>query len=162
MGIAGPVEMIGVMGNVLSYARLMAVAFAGVMLALVADKLAWLEGHGILIEQWDLDLVECDMIWCGRAGSPTKVGKVESIVMQASERKDVAATREGIRDLVHELARLGDFSRDLLARQNRLCRRILCILVLPIRLNAAVIVPANDVFRIFQLITGMTEGPQPI
>ena len=39
MGIAGPVEMIGVMGNVLSYARLMAVAFAGVMLALVADKL---------------------------------------------------------------------------------------------------------------------------
>jgi len=42
MGIAGPVEMIGVMGNVLSYARLMAVAFAGVMLALVADKLAGL------------------------------------------------------------------------------------------------------------------------
>lgn len=39
MGIAGPVEMIGVLGNVLSYARLMAVAFAGVMLALVADKL---------------------------------------------------------------------------------------------------------------------------
>ena len=39
MGIAGPVEMIGVMGNVLSYARLMAVAFAGVMLALVADRL---------------------------------------------------------------------------------------------------------------------------
>ena len=39
LGIAGPVEMIGVMGNVLSYARLMAVAFAGVMLALVADRL---------------------------------------------------------------------------------------------------------------------------
>jgi V/A-type H+-transporting ATPase subunit I len=39
MGIAGPVEMLGVMGNVLSYARLMAVAFAGVMLALVADRL---------------------------------------------------------------------------------------------------------------------------
>ncbi len=39
MGIAGPVEMLGAMGNVLSYARLMAVAFAGVMLALVAERL---------------------------------------------------------------------------------------------------------------------------
>ena len=39
MGIAGPIEMLGVMGNVLSYARLMAVAFAGVMLALIADAL---------------------------------------------------------------------------------------------------------------------------
>ncbi|MEA2025238.1 MAG: V-type ATPase 116kDa subunit family protein [Chloroflexota bacterium] len=39
MGIAGPVEMLGVMSNVLSYARLMAVAFAGVMLALIAEEL---------------------------------------------------------------------------------------------------------------------------
>ena len=39
MGIAGPIEMLGVMSNVLSYARLMAVALAGVMLALIADAL---------------------------------------------------------------------------------------------------------------------------
>jgi V/A-type H+-transporting ATPase subunit I len=39
VGIAGPVEMIGVMGSVLSYARLMAIAVAGVMLALVAQEL---------------------------------------------------------------------------------------------------------------------------
>jgi V/A-type H+-transporting ATPase subunit I len=39
VGIAGPVEMIGVFGNVLSYARLMAIGLAGVMLAVVADKL---------------------------------------------------------------------------------------------------------------------------
>jgi len=39
MGIAGPIEMLGVMSNVLSYARLMAVAFAGVMLALIAEEL---------------------------------------------------------------------------------------------------------------------------
>lgn len=39
MGIAGPVEMLGVMGNVLSYARLMAVALAGVMFALIADAM---------------------------------------------------------------------------------------------------------------------------
>ncbi len=71
--------------------------------ALVDEKLAWLESHGILLEQWDLDRIEADMTWCGRAGSPTKVGKVESIVMQGSERRDVPATREGIRELVHEL-----------------------------------------------------------
>ncbi len=70
---------------------------------LVATTLAELSQHGILIEQWDLDRIECDMMWCGRAGSPTKVGKVRSIVMQSSERQDVPATREGIRDLVHEL-----------------------------------------------------------
>jgi V/A-type H+-transporting ATPase subunit I len=39
IGIAGPVELIGVFGNVLSYARLMAIGLAGVMLAIVADKL---------------------------------------------------------------------------------------------------------------------------
>lgn len=39
MGIAGPVEMLGVLGNVLSYSRLMAVALAGVMLAIIADAL---------------------------------------------------------------------------------------------------------------------------
>jgi V/A-type H+-transporting ATPase subunit I len=39
IGIAGPIEMIGVFGNVLSYARLMAIGLAGVMLAVVADRL---------------------------------------------------------------------------------------------------------------------------
>lgn len=39
IGIAGPVELIGVFGNVLSYARLMAIGLAGVMLAIVADKM---------------------------------------------------------------------------------------------------------------------------
>jgi V/A-type H+-transporting ATPase subunit I len=39
VGIAGPVELIGVFGNVLSYARLMAIGLAGVMLAVVADRL---------------------------------------------------------------------------------------------------------------------------
>lgn len=39
LGIAGPIEMLRVLGNVLSYARIMAIALAGVMLALVADAL---------------------------------------------------------------------------------------------------------------------------
>jgi V/A-type H+-transporting ATPase subunit I len=39
VGISGPIELLGAFGNVLSYARLMAIGLAGVMLALVADRL---------------------------------------------------------------------------------------------------------------------------
>ena len=39
VGITGPIELLGAFGNVLSYARLMAIGLAGVMLALVADRL---------------------------------------------------------------------------------------------------------------------------
>jgi V/A-type H+-transporting ATPase subunit I len=39
VGIAGPVELLGIFGNILSYARIMAIGLAGVMLALVADRL---------------------------------------------------------------------------------------------------------------------------
>ena len=42
IGMAGPVEMFGVVGNVLSYARLMAIGLASVMLALVANRLGGL------------------------------------------------------------------------------------------------------------------------
>ncbi|MEX1173418.1 MAG: hypothetical protein WEG56_12500 [Chloroflexota bacterium] len=39
LGLAGPIEMMGVFGNVLSYARLMAVGLASVMLALIANRM---------------------------------------------------------------------------------------------------------------------------
>ena len=42
MGLAGPIEMLGVLGNVLSYARLMAIGLAGVMLAIIADAIGGL------------------------------------------------------------------------------------------------------------------------
>jgi V/A-type H+-transporting ATPase subunit I len=42
LGLAGPVEMILVLGNVLSYARLMAIGLASVMLAVVAARLGGL------------------------------------------------------------------------------------------------------------------------
>ena len=71
--------------------------------ALVESTTADLRDKGLLLEQWDLEMIEADMQWCGRAGSPTKVAKVESIVMQSAEQQQVLPTREGIRDLVHEL-----------------------------------------------------------
>lgn len=51
-GLSGPVEVVGILGNVLSYARLMAIGLASVMLALVANRLGGLVPNlllGILV-----------------------------------------------------------------------------------------------------------------
>jgi len=48
LGIAGPLEMITIAGNVLSYSRLMAIGVASVMLALVANRLGALPGNLLL------------------------------------------------------------------------------------------------------------------
>jgi len=47
-GLAGPIEVVGVLGNVLSYARLMAIGLASVMLALVANRLGGLSENLVL------------------------------------------------------------------------------------------------------------------
>ena len=47
-GLAGPIEVVGVLGNVLSYARLMAIGLASVMLALVANRLGGLPENVVL------------------------------------------------------------------------------------------------------------------
>ena len=52
LGIEGPIEALGIVANVLSYARLMAIGLASVMLAIVADRLGSLAPNllaGILI-----------------------------------------------------------------------------------------------------------------
>lgn len=52
VGLAGPIEVIGALGNILSYSRLMAIGLASVMLGLVANRLGGLvEGAlaGILV-----------------------------------------------------------------------------------------------------------------
>ena len=48
LGLAGPIELLGVVGNILSYARLMAIGLASVMLALVANALGTLS-HDLLV-----------------------------------------------------------------------------------------------------------------
>jgi len=62
-----------------------------------------LEKTGLLIKQWDLDVVEADLNWCGASGSPTKVHRIQSVVLTAKESKDVKPSREGISDMIHEL-----------------------------------------------------------
>ena len=47
-GASGPIELVGMFGNVLSYARLMAIGLASVMLAVVANRLGGLAGNVML------------------------------------------------------------------------------------------------------------------
>ncbi|MHC4621658.1 MAG: electron transfer flavoprotein subunit beta/FixA family protein [Planctomycetota bacterium] len=70
---------------------------------LVSHKCRRLEEKGLLIKQWDLDFVEADLTWCGRSGSPTKVHRIQSVVLAAKESKSVEASEEGIADMIHEL-----------------------------------------------------------
>ena len=68
-----------------------------------AGRAAALEAKGLLITQWGLDDIAADLQWCGRSGSPTKVHRIQSVVLTASGYKQVAPTDEGIRGLVAEL-----------------------------------------------------------
>jgi len=65
-----------------------------------ADALAQ---RGLLIQQWDLTHLASDLTWCGRSGSPTKVHRIQSVVLAAKESKDIAPTEEGVAAMIHEL-----------------------------------------------------------
>lgn len=67
------------------------------------EQCASLKEKGLLIQQWDLDYVQADLKWCGRDGSPTKVHRIQSVVLEAKESKEVAAEAAAIADMVHEL-----------------------------------------------------------
>jgi electron transfer flavoprotein beta subunit len=71
--------------------------------ALVDMKQNDLKSKGLLIKQWDLDFLEADLQWCGKDGSPTKVHRIMSVVLDAKGSKDVEPNREGIETMVHEL-----------------------------------------------------------
>ncbi|MHC4559512.1 MAG: electron transfer flavoprotein subunit beta/FixA family protein [Planctomycetota bacterium] len=70
---------------------------------LVAHKCGKLEEAGLLIKQWDLDAVEADLIWCGQSGSPTKVHRIQSVVLAAKESKEIEPSETTISDMIHEL-----------------------------------------------------------
>ena len=70
---------------------------------LIEHKCNILKEKGLLIKQWDLDFLEADLNWCGRGGSPTKVHRIQSVVLAAKESKDVEPNEKGISGLIHEL-----------------------------------------------------------
>lgn len=73
------------------------------MQELITTRCKVLEAKGLLIQQWDLDYLEADLSWCGRSGSPTKVHRIQSVILAAKESKDVEPTDEGISGMIHEL-----------------------------------------------------------
>jgi electron transfer flavoprotein beta subunit len=62
-----------------------------------------LRPRGLMLEQWNLDDIKADLNWCGLAGSPTKVHRVQAIVLTKEGYTEIPATEEGIRRLIREL-----------------------------------------------------------
>ena len=62
-----------------------------------------LKNRGLWIHEWSASDVAADENRTGFAGSPTKVKKVENVVLAGAEYKDIPPTREGIRALVQEM-----------------------------------------------------------
>jgi electron transfer flavoprotein beta subunit len=67
------------------------------------QRMAALKQAGRLIEQWNLDDIGADLQRCGLAGSPTKVFRIQSIVLTKEGFTEIAATEEGVRGLIREL-----------------------------------------------------------
>ena len=70
---------------------------------LIGHKCGILDEKELLIKQWDLNFLDADLQWCGRSGSPTKVHRIQSVVLTAKESKDIEPNDQGISDMIHEL-----------------------------------------------------------
>ncbi len=55
------------------------------------------------IREWNVESIGADPEKCGLSGSPTKVKKVENVVLAAQDTRQIPADDEGIHALVHEL-----------------------------------------------------------
>ena len=69
----------------------------------VQSRAEALAQQGLLIEQWGLDEIDADLSRCGIAGSPTKVYRVQGIVLTKEGYTEIPPTDEGVRRLIHEL-----------------------------------------------------------
>lgn len=62
-----------------------------------------LAARGLLIEQWSLDDLQADLEWCGGAGSPTRVHRIQSVVLTGGDYREFPPTEAGLGELVAEL-----------------------------------------------------------
>jgi len=69
----------------------------------VARRCEQLREQGLLIEQWGLDEIGAEEDRCGLAGSPTKVNRIQAIVLKKEGYQEIPPTEEGVRQLIHEL-----------------------------------------------------------
>ncbi len=69
----------------------------------IEQKCNELKAKGLLIEHWNLDDIDADLQWCGRDGSPTKVHRIQAVVLKGEGHKQFEPSEDGVRELVHEL-----------------------------------------------------------
>lgn len=62
-----------------------------------------LRPRGLMVDQWSLDDIDADLTWCGLDGSPTKVHRIQAIVLTKEGYTEIPSTEEGVRRLIHEL-----------------------------------------------------------
>ena len=55
------------------------------------------------INLWDINAINAEIESCGLAGSPTKVKKIESVILKSEDIKMVENTDDSISVMVHEL-----------------------------------------------------------
>lgn len=69
----------------------------------LAELVESLQERGLLIEQWGLDDIGAEAGRSGISGSPTRVHRIQAIVLKKEGFSEIAPTEDGIRQLVHEL-----------------------------------------------------------
>ena len=55
------------------------------------------------VKEWNVEAIAADPIQCGLSGSPTKVKKIESVVLAACDSRQVPNSDAGVANLIHEL-----------------------------------------------------------
>ncbi len=60
-------------------------------------------GKTVKIDMWNVEVIGADPAGCGLSGSPTKVKKIESVVLKGTEIKMIQNNEESISKMVHEL-----------------------------------------------------------
>ena len=62
-----------------------------------------LKEKGLLITEWDAEALALEPDRCGSSGSPTRVKKIERVVLMGGEYKSFPPTDEGVKQLIQEL-----------------------------------------------------------
>jgi electron transfer flavoprotein beta subunit len=65
----------------------------------------YLSERDLKITVWTVDDLEVDEAELGLSGSPTQVYKVNFVVLESTESKEIAPTPEGIKSLIDELVK---------------------------------------------------------
>lgn len=55
------------------------------------------------VKEWNVEAIGADPVQCGLSGSPTKVKKIQSVVLAACESRQIANSDAGVSNLMHEL-----------------------------------------------------------